>query len=77
MSLGTTIVLIVLIATIGQVLKSFAGRGGKKHKMLADPEVPLLKAELQRMRERIAVLERIATDKNHPLELEFERLRDH
>ena len=35
-----------------------------------------LGGEVTTLKERVAVLERIATDKNHPLEHEFERLRD-
>lgn len=34
-----------------------------------------LEAEVARLKERVAVLERIATDKNHLLEQEFEALR--
>jgi hypothetical protein len=74
--LGSTLVLIVLIVTIGQVLQSWAKRGGKAAKVISDPDSAMLKQEVLRLRERVVVLERIATDKNHLLEHEFERLRD-
>jgi hypothetical protein len=32
--------------------------------------------EMRGLKERVAVLERIATDRNHLLEQEFEKLRD-
>jgi cell division protein FtsL len=35
-----------------------------------------LQEEVKTLKERVAVLERIATDKNHLLEQEFEKLRD-
>lgn len=35
-----------------------------------------LREEVTRLKERVAVLERIATDKNHLLEQEFDRLRN-
>jgi hypothetical protein len=70
------LVLIVLIVTIGQVLQSFARRGGKAPKLIADPDAAMLKDEVRRLRERVVVLERIATDKNLALEHEFERLRE-
>ena len=35
-----------------------------------------LREEMARLKDRVAVLERIATDKNHLLEEEFERLRN-
>ncbi|HEX8076617.1 MAG TPA: hypothetical protein VF511_02295, partial [Chthoniobacterales bacterium] len=40
-----------------------------------NPEALHLKDEVKRLRDRVAVLERIATDKNHLLEQEFEKLR--
>ena len=74
------VVLIVLITSIASVMRAKYGiRRGPRA-----PELPVLDgAETERMREemkvlkeRVAVLERIATDRNHSLEQEFERLRD-
>ena len=56
--------------------------GARAHRLGKTPAGDLL-AENQRLggevttlKERVAVLERIATDKNHGLEHEFARLRD-
>jgi hypothetical protein len=35
-----------------------------------------MREEMKVLKERVAVLERIATDRNHSLEHEIERLRD-
>lgn len=69
------VVLIVLIVTIGQVLRARVGRG-KQIRLADDPEAVRMREEVVKLRDRVAVLERIATDKNHLLEQEFERLRD-
>ena len=39
-------------------------------------ETERMRDEIKVLKDRIAVLERIATDRNHSLEQEFERLRD-
>ncbi len=41
-----------------------------------DPDAARLREEVRTLKERIAVLERIATDKESSLEREIERLRD-
>jgi len=41
-----------------------------------DPEAARLQEEVRTLKERIIVLERIATDKESTLEREIERLRD-
>lgn len=69
------VVLIVLIVTIGQVLRARVGRG-KQIRLADDPEAVRMREEVVKLRDRVAVLERIATEKNHLLEQEFERLRD-
>jgi len=78
MSFGTAIVLIVLIGAIASVLRSrHASR--IEHREASDPR---REAELQRevteLRERVRVLERIATDDTGGCRLsaEIERLRD-
>ena len=72
---------IVLIVSIAGLIKA---RLGIRKDMYGN-ELPIRddSAETQRMREevkvlkeRVAVLERIATDRNHGLEHEIERLRD-
>jgi hypothetical protein len=69
------VVMIVLIVTIGQVLKARVGRR-KQVRLADDPDAAKMREEVLRLRDRVAVLERIATDKDHLLEQEFERLRD-
>lgn len=76
---------IVLIVTIGSVLRArhgvrrdrhgneyFAGNAGN------EAETKALQAEIRALKERIQVLERIATDTNRAASLdeEIERLRD-
>ncbi len=73
------IVAIVLIVTVGQILRA-------RHRNAAAPTDPTETAEAARLRdevrtlkERIAVLERLATDDNSNsvrLDREIERLRD-
>jgi hypothetical protein len=69
------VVLIVLIVTIGQVVRARVGRG-KQIRLADDPDAVRMREEVIKLRDRVAVLERIATDKNHLLEEEFERLRN-
>ena len=72
----TMVVLIVLIVTVGHYLRVKTSHRGKQVSMADDPEAIQLREEVRRLRDRVAVLERIATDKNHLLEQEFEKLRD-
>ncbi len=75
-----TAVIIVLTIMIASVLRA-ALQG--RHRALERREAELPQLEVRRMEEemralkdRVAVLERIATDRNHLLEQEFEKLRD-
>jgi hypothetical protein len=70
------VVLIVLIVTIGQVVRAKVSRRGRQAGLADDPEAARLRDEVRMLKERVVVLERIATDKDHLLEQEFERLRD-
>ncbi len=77
----TMVVCIVLIVMVASVLKARFGIRTDKHGNeffhgRDDKEAARLEAELARLKERVAVLERIATDKNHLLEQEIESLRD-
>lgn len=67
---------IVLIVTFGSVLRAKFSRRGRSASLADDPEAARLRDEVRALKERVIVLERIATDKNHLLEQEFERLRD-
>lgn len=70
------VVLIVLIVTFGQVLRSRLSGKNKQLRLADDPDAQRMREEIKVLKDRVAVLERIATDKNHLLEQEFERLRD-
>ena len=76
---------IVLIATIGSIIRAKYGvrrdhRGGEYFvgNQNQDAETKALQAEIRALKERIQVLERIATDHNRAATLadEIERLRD-
>jgi hypothetical protein len=75
----TMVVLIVLIVMTATVLRARYGRrgGDGDGAPLANPaEVQRMEHEMRGLKERIAVLERIATDRHHSLEQEIDRLRD-
>ena len=72
------VILIVLIVTIGSVI-----RGRRSHRPREDQGTPeervealRLRDEVKQLKERIHVLERIATDKDDPLSREIDSLRD-
>lgn len=72
MSVFTMVVLIVLIVTIGRIYES------QKKARLQSPlsgENRRLEAEVTRLNERIAVLERLATDPSKRLSDEIESLK--
>jgi len=69
------IVIIVAIVMFASVMR--ARYAGKRRQAAAedDPEIARSREEIRSLKERIAVLERIATDKESSLEREIERLR--
>lgn len=71
---------IVLIVTVGSILRArYGGRGaGRGHGAGNDAETRALQAEIRALKDRIQVLERIATDHNRAatLDQEIEKLRD-
>lgn len=71
------IVLIVLISVLGGLAKS-RSRSARRHEEepQRDPDAGRLREEVRTLKERIAVLERIATDRTSSLDHEIERLRD-
>jgi len=71
MALG--VVIVVMIFSGLKALFKFQSERGRH---AVDPESARLKEEVTALRERIQVLERIATDKESQLEREIERLRD-
>jgi hypothetical protein len=73
---------IVLIVTIGSVIRAklgvgrhrgehFAGQNGPQGSAEADR----LRDEVKQLKERVAVLERLATDSSTALDREFEKLK--
>ncbi len=83
MNWATAIVIIVLIMMVGGYLRNRHGadrhpgqwQGGENYKSAREEE---LEAELEELRERVKVLERIATDENDTkrLSAEIDKLRD-
>lgn len=70
---------IVLITAIASVLRAKYGIRRNRHGdefHVNDAENRQLREEVKTLKDRVAVLERIATDKSNLLEQEFERLRD-
>ena len=76
----TMVVLIVLIVMAATVLRarysSHKGRNEDGAPLPNAAEVRRMEEEMRGLKERVAVLERIATDRNHLLEQEFDKLRD-
>ena len=71
-----TTIIIVAIVMIALVLKSRYSSIARRTAANEDPEAIRLREEVRTLKDRIAVLERIATDKESTLEREIERLRD-
>lgn len=76
----TMVVLIVLITAVASVLRARYGirrdSDGNELPLHDSAETERMREEMKVLKERIAVLERIATDKNHSLDYEIEKLRD-
>ena len=70
------VVLIVAIAVFGGVFRARYKALSAARKHGPDPETERMREEIKAMRDRIAVLERIATDRGNLLEHEIEQLRD-
>jgi len=74
------VVLIVAIVMFASVMRARYGhhrrRGGAENS-IEQVETLRLKDEVKQLKERIHVLERIATDKENTLSRQIEELRDH
>jgi hypothetical protein len=75
------VVAIVAITAVASVIRAKYGvvRHGKGEALIQrgpDPEAERLRAEVKGLKDRVAVLERLATDGSTALEREFEKLRD-
>ena len=70
------VVIIVAIVMFATVMKARYASLGRRKAIDEDPEAQRLRDEVRTLKDRIAVLERIATDQESTLEREIERLRD-
>ncbi|MBB5687168.1 hypothetical protein [Sphingobium boeckii] len=73
------VVLIIAIVTIGKVISNrrHMNRDGHGNDVIPrDPDAGRMKDEIRQLKERIAVLERLATDSTSSLDREIEKLRD-
>ncbi len=79
------VVAIVAITAIASVLRVMFGGGGRKHERIMkhmsamtpqrDPEAERLREDVRKLKERVAVLERLITDQSTSLDREFEKLK--
>lgn len=74
------VVAIVAITAIASVIRAKYGvvrrhKGEDFIQRGPDPEAEWLRAEVKQLKERVAVLERLATDGSTALEREFEKLK--
>ena len=74
------VVAIVFIVSITSLLRAKLGvrkdRHGNELPLHDNAQTERMREEMKVLKERVAVLERIATERNHSLEHEIERLRD-
>ena len=70
------VVAIVVVTMIANVIMVRMKHRHEREKSAASPEADRLRAEVRELKERLAVLERIAVDKETSLEREIDRLRD-
>ena len=73
------VVLIVAITAVASIFRAKYGgrrRGQENMTDVRDPEADRLRDEVRTLKERVAVLERLATDDSSELDREIERLRD-
>ncbi len=70
------VVLVVAIVVIGRIVRTRMQHDGHASRELPSAEEQALRGEVRALKERLAVLERIATDGNTTLERQIEALRD-
>lgn len=79
MNLFEMVVAIIIVVTIGRVLQTrFAAQRPSEDLAATNQDAARLREEIRSLKERIAVLERLATDDNSGarLDREIEKLRD-
>lgn len=67
---------IVFFATVAILVRTKIQSGDRRATKAENPDTAKMREEIQGLRDRVAVLERIATDKEITLEREIDRLRD-
>jgi len=67
---------VIAIVMLASVIKTIAKNNPRVPAPQPDPEAARLRDEVTVLKDRIAVLERIATDKSSRLEHEIKELRD-
>ena len=70
------VLLIVAMVMFASIMTARYKSMNRRSDAAEDPDAARLREEVRTLKERIAVLERIATDKESSLEREIERLRD-
>lgn len=73
------VVLIIAIVTVGRIITARHGGGRNRSGSEVahfDPDTDRMRDEIKQLKERIAVLERLATDGSNSLDREIEKLRD-
>ena len=70
------VLLIIAIVMFASVMTARYRSQSRRTAAAEDPDTARLREEVRTLKERIAVLERIATDKESSLEREIEQLRD-
>lgn len=69
------VVAIVLIVSIAGVMRAKYKAERQEAERTPDPEAGRLREEIKALKDRVAVLERLATDSSSALDREFELLR--
>jgi hypothetical protein len=67
---------IVLIVTIGGIVRARYKHQEGTLRLADDPDAQRMREEIKQLKERLAVLERITIEKENALEREIELLRD-
>ncbi len=70
------VVLIVAIVVIARLVRTGMSHEERKLAHAADPDATQLRQEVRALKDRLAVLERIATDDSSSLDRQIEALRD-
>ena len=70
------VLLIIAMVMFASVMTARYKSLSRRAAAAEDPDAARLREEVRTLKERIVVLERIATDKESSLEREIERLRD-